>query len=620
MLHLSTTTNTLTDQQIDRAIQAITYLRDDAIALERELFSALQQVAPHHRESTRNLIHYLAVRRHDLRLLQHELSLLGLSSLGRLEAHVLASLNSVLQALYRMKGQFLPFDVDYPASVPFDLGNALLQNHSQEILGSTPTTRAVRIMVTMPSEAATDPTVIRNLLAEGMDIMRINCAHDHPQAWLQMVQHLRTAEQKLGRTCRICFDLAGPKLRTGAIEPGPEVVKWRPKRNVFGQVVKPAEIVLTTEPANLEVNATVLPIEGNLLQQAQPEDTIHLVDARGSHRRLKVQQVQDNHCYCNCDQTAYVISGTLLELYRNQTQIAKDTITQLPPRTQALKLSIGDPLRVTHASELGKPAVVDDRGTILEPACIGCTLREAFSSVRVGDRIFFDDGKLAGIIREVKPTEFRVEITHAVGGTANLKAEKGINLPDTPLDLPALTAKDRADLTIALEQANMVSLSFVRRCEDIEQLLEQIPPQKRDHLGIILKIENQTAFNQLPKLLLTALRHPSVAVMVARGDLGVEVGFERLAEMQEEILWLCEAAHVPVIWATQVLESLAKGGLPSRAEVTDAAMGGRAECVMLNKGPYIEQAVQFLCDVLHRMQAHQQKKTAMLRKLHVSRF
>jgi len=89
----------------------------------------------------------------------------------------------------------------------------------------------------------------------------------------------------------------------------------------------------------------------------------------------------------------------------------------------------------------------------------------------------------------------------------------------------------------------------------------------------VLKIENRQAFEDLPRLLLTALRYPPMGVMVARGDLGVELGFERMAEVQEEILWLCEAAHVPVIWATQVLEGLAKKGLPSRGEVTDAAMG-----------------------------------------------
>jgi pyruvate kinase len=103
---------------------------------------------------------------------------------------------------------------------------------------------------------------------------------------------------------------------------------------------------------------------------------------------------------------------------------------------------------------------------------------------------------------------------------------------------------------------------------------------------------------------------------IGRGDLAVELGYERLAEVQEEILWLAEAAHVPVIWATQVLESLAKTGQPSRAEITDAAMGERAECVMLNKGPHIVEAITALDDILLRMEAHQHKKRAMLRKLH----
>ena len=103
--------------------------------------------------------------------------------------------------------------------------------------------------------------------------------------------------------------------------------------------------------------------------------------------------------------------------------------------------------------------------------------------------------------------------------------------------------------------------------------------------------------------------------MIARGDLAVEIGFERLAEMQEEILWLAEAAHVPVIWATQVLESLVKQGLPSRGEMTDAAMAARAECVMLNKGPFVAEAVRALDRLLGRMGEHQNKKTPRLRAL-----
>ena len=114
------------------------------------------------------------------------------------------------------------------------------------------------------------------------------------------------------------------------------------------------------------------------------------------------------------------------------------------------------------------------------------------------------------------------------------------------------------------------------------------------------------------------MRSARVGVMIARGDLAVECGYQRLAEVQEEILWICEAAHVPVIWATQVLESLAKEGVPSRSEITDAAAGVRAECVMLNKGPHILLALDFLGDVLARMKGHQTKKSALMRKLSVA--
>ncbi len=221
-------------------------------------------------------------------------------------------------------------------------------------------------------------------------------------------------------------------------------------------------------------------------------------------------------------------------------------------------------------------------------------------------------------IRGVADDRLRVEITAVAGGAAKLRAEKGINLPETDLDLPALTAQDIEDLAFVAKHTDMVAMSFVQRPEDIEALLAEIERLHAQKLGIVLKIETQAAFNRLPMLLLAAMRHPPVAVMVARGDLGVEVGFERLSEVQEEILWLCEAAHVPVIWATQVLESLAKGGMPSRAEVTDAAMGSRAECVMLNKGPYIHETLRFLTDVLGRMEEHQHKKSSRLRKLRVS--
>jgi pyruvate kinase len=151
-------------------------------------------------------------------------------------------------------------------------------------------------------------------------------------------------------------------------------------------------------------------------------------------------------------------------------------------------------------------------------------------------------------------------VVAVAGGAAKLRAENGINLPETGPDLPALTAKDVEDLGSVAKYADMVAMSIVRRPEDIEALLAEIARLGASALGIVLKIETQAALNRLPVLLLAAMRHPRVAARVARSDLGVEVGFERLSEVQEEIPWFREAAHVPVIRATQVPESLAKGG------------------------------------------------------------
>lgn len=230
--------------------------------------------------------------------------------------------------------------------------------------------------------------------------------------------------------------------------------------------------------------------------------------------------------------------------------------------------------------------------------------------------MLFDDGKIAGTIREVTGSEIVVDITRAGVGGEKLRAEKGINFPDTTLRIPALTADDRTNLPFVAGHADIVDLSFVRSPEDVADLIEELerlgaPPQ----VGIVLKIETRSGFEQLPQILWEAQRWWQVGVMIARGDLAVEVGFDRLAEVQEEILWICEAARVPVIWATEVLDSLARTGVPSRAEVTDAAMARRAEAVMLNKGPYIVDTIDSLERILERMGGHVSKKRALLRPL-----
>jgi pyruvate kinase len=195
-----------------------------------------------------------------------------------------------------------------------------------------------------------------------------------------------------------------------------------------------------------------------------------------------------------------------------------------------------------------------------------------------------------------------------------LKPEKGINLPGVDLAIPPLTGKDLEDLDFVAAHADCVGYSFVQRPRDVVQLHEELARRRprRPMLPLVLKVETALAVRNLPRLIVAAGGSGPVAVMIARGDLAVDIGLSRLSEVQEEILWICEAAHVPVIWATQVLESLVKDGAPSRGETTDAAMGQRAECVMLNKGPHQVDGIAFLDEVLRRMGRHQHKKSPRL--------
>jgi pyruvate kinase len=475
-------------------------------------------------------------------------------------------------------------------------------------------------MVTMSSEAAEDPGLVRDLVAAGMDVMRINCAHDDPEAWRRMVDHLRKAERDVGRPCRVQCDLAGPKLRTGPIEPGPGVLHVWPLRDDDGQILAPGKVGIEDTAAPSGTAGSFLPLDAVLFSRLQAGDELRFRDVRGRLRSLAVVKVAEGRYAAEADRNIYLGSHARVNLYRSNAFVAAGTVGLVPPVSRSLRLAVGDTLLLTSDATLGQPAVTNDAGVVLQPATIGCTLAEIFRDVRPKERVFFDDGKLGGVVREASPETLRIEITHARSGKAKLRSDRGINFPDTEMHLSALTEKDRQDLDFVVAHADMVGLSFLRRPADVEELLGALEERNGSHLGVVLKIETRRAFEQLPRFLLQALRSPRTGIMVARGDLGVEIGFSRLAEVQEEMLWLCEAAHVPVVWATQVLESLAKKGMPSRAEVTDAAMSGRAECVMLNKGPYVVEAVRFLCDVLQRMEGHHQKKRSMLRRLGVSQM
>jgi pyruvate kinase len=615
-----------TPPYLSRLIRILTEIRDECISVDRSFAAEIENVAPDYRASARNLLHYLGLRQHDIRDIQRDLASFGLSSLGRTEAHALAGIDSVLAALHRLAGSEMVRPPEAVPPVDFASGPALLARHTERLLGPQPKGRAVYIMVTMPTAAADSFELVRDLLFAGMDVMRVNCAHDDAEAWIRMVANLRQAEREVGRSARVLFDLAGPKLRTGPIAGGRRIVRIKPRRDVGGGTAAAARIWLhatgSTKSPPAEADAA-LPVDSALLGAALVGDQVAFVDARGKMRDLAITGIQAGSAassqalWAEARKGAYIEAGTALDLRRNGESMASGRVGPLPLAGEAILLCPGDTLVLTDQSEPGRPAQVGPTG-VQEPARMPCTLAHAFTSLKPGERIFFDDGRIGGVIRSASEREVRVEIQQARKKGSRLRADRGLNLPDSNLHLAGLTTKDLADLDVAVKHADIVGLSFVRQPEDLILLQHALAERGGHRLGTMLKIENQTAFEQLPRLLLVGLQSPPIGVMVARGDLAVEVGFDRLAEVQEEILWLSEAAHVPVIWATQVLENLAQKGRPSRAEVTDAAMSGRAECVMLNKGPHVVEAAHFLANVLHRMQLHQQKKRAMLRRLSVS--
>jgi len=605
--------NTWDEQVCKDLIDQLWVLRESMRENEAALAPWLKGIDPGYQASARNLSHYLALRRSDRRPLQENLARMGLSSLGRAESHVLANLDKVLGILHRLAGKpWQDLNADEPVGI--QSSGKLLERHTAELLGPSPPGRAVRIMVTLPSEAAGDFGLVRQLVSSGMDIARINCAHDGAGEWQAMAGHVRRAAKSVGRPVRILMDLGGPKLRTGLIACGPAVLKLRPQRDDFGQVLTPAQVGLRPAGASLPVQGATLHlgVDADWVARLKPGDHLDFTDARGSERSLLVISRDDSGVLAECAQTAYVVPESQLKRRRKGRGPRTTLLADLPCPEATLHLERGNHLRLTRSDNSAKAR---RKGRAHPIPSVTCTLPEVFKQVAVGERIWFDDGRIGGVIRGIEKEWLDVEITQARDIGEKLAGDKGINLPDSQLDLPALTEKDAEDLAVVARIADLVGLSFVQRAKDVETLRDRLRQLAAPDIGIVLKIETRRGFENLPELLFSAMAGKAAGVMIARGDLAVECGYERLAEVQEEILWAAEAAHMPVIWATQVLETLAKTGLPSRAEITDAAMGERAECVMLNKGPHIREAMRTLDDILHRMQDHQTKKRPLLRAL-----
>jgi pyruvate kinase len=586
-------------------LSEIEALLERAKSFEKEYKSYLKAVHPSNLVSAKNLVHYLALRASDMRALQQRLSLYGLSSLGRSERHVQATLLTV-RAVLRTLLDGKTRRTLYPA-ISVREGKAALKVHTTALLGKKQRGSRLAVMVTLPTDAAHDPSLTSDLISAGMTCARINCAHDDEATWLQMIQHIRTAEAHLGLTCKICMDLAGPKLRTGPMKQGERVLHLSPERDLYGRVIAPALVYLS--PPISPLPPDTLPLPPDWLALLQPDDRLTFIDTRGKLGTLKVEQHTNTLWLAKCYDSAYFATGTTLTHERTQRTAS---VLALPPREEKITLRTGDRLILHKAPLPGEPAEYSSDGTCLKAAHLSCTLPQIFGHVQVGDPILFDDGAIEGVVQQASADELLIEITHTAGATGTLRSDKGINLPQSHLPFSGLTEKDDTDLRFIAKHADLVSASFIQTPDDVQHLLDALHRLHATHLGLILKIETHRAFQHLPQILLTAMRHAPLGVMIARGDLALEVGWENLASVQEELLRLGEAAHIPIIWATQVLETLAKKGRPSRAEISDVALAERAEAVMLNKGAHILDTIQMLERIVQSMQRYQEKKTALL--------
>jgi len=605
----------LKEKKLELLSIRISEIIDSAISLEAAFSSEISQVHPKYLKSALNLVHYMALRSYSLDEIQQELRYMGLPALDNVEGHVMRSLLAIKTILNYLRAK--PINEKRKGTISIKKSSKILNDNTKALFGFKTKKRRTRIMVTMPDTAAEDKSLIRDLLLNGMNSARINCAHDDEEVWAKMIKNIQECCIDNHRNCKIMMDLGGPKLRTGAMKTGPEVIHIKPMFDSLGKLVKPALIWLapaTIDPPRAIADA-IIPIEKEWLDLSKKGDKLKFTDTRGANICIDIINREGDGRWAHCSDHAYITSGTPFSLIKKKKGVVKVIeIGEFIAVENFIPIQIGDKFKLHKDPIPGEPATFDEKGNMLELPHISCSLPEVFKDLKVGEVIMFDDGNVEAVIENIQESEILVRVTHTKSREGKIRQDKGINLPGSDLNINGLTTKDKEDLPFIAKWADAVNFSFVNTVDDVQELMDEL--KKLDaQIGIILKIETRKGYDNLPKILLRAMQSYPIGVMIARGDLAIEIGWRDVATTQEEILRICEAAHVPDILATQVLESLAKKGTPSRAEITDAAFAQRAECVMLNKGYHIIKAVKLLDWILKKMQSFQKKRETILSKL-----
>jgi len=580
----------------------LTKLYNELKLLKEELITHSLCDIKEKNQSIQNLKAYVYLRTKDITVLQEELTDIGLSSLGRAQSCIISSINHdliIVSALLGLDTKELESQDNF---LSFKQSQKIMEEKAT-VFGKLDFDLITKVMVTLPSEAKDSTTIIKELIATDTSVLRINTAHDDPIAWEKMAQTIREENKLQNKETRIYVDLAGPKNRTGSI-----VKTEQPFKIGLKQLEKLEKVEITSKILENAItkcgskdgkSIASLVVEDELYKEAfKNQGTIFIQDIiRGKKQSFKLI-VEEGKLFAVVDKKILIFPNTQLILKSKEKKL-KSKLYNFIAQTEIIRLFRGDSIIITP-NEIDGYLNCDYEGKIYS-AIINCNNKEIFNYVKVDDSIFIDDGKIGCKIVKLLPIGLECNVFLAKERGTILKEEKGINFPDTDLVINAITPTDKKIFANIVEYADILGISFAQSDKDIKELQDMLKAINKESIAIVPKIETKLALKNLPKILEQLLQGDKYALMIARGDLAIEVGFDNLPYIQEEIFNICEAAHVPVIYATQILEGKMKNNLPSRAEVIDVANAQRADCVMLNKGPFVVDTIMSIKNILRKV-------------------
>ncbi|RDI43197.1 pyruvate kinase [Falsibacillus pallidus] len=531
--------------------------------------------------SSRNLSQFLKLWANNNVSLEENLHSEGLGTLKMADFHVEHYIKKIL------------YNLGCP---PFDNGRmydwwkakSLKKWRSDKLFGQYQTEKNVKVMATLDNTSTKEE--IDSLIKNGMDIARINCAHGSPGDWLRLIQLIRGFGEDLHR-CKIFMDIPGPKIRIEKILFNPYTVKIQSKnvkKSILGIIKKDSHPFTKNIDSLFEIEIK----QSSLFEQVNPGDDIHIKLIDSLHGTLKVVDILSEQVLLVEAEGPFEINQKCQLNFSGQ----ELEITNIKTTPSSIKVKKGSVIRVYFNEESFRRM----RGN-RQCACLTVSHPKALKNAGLNDSVYFDDGIIFGKVTRLTPDFIELLILSPNEKSKKIKEGKGINFPDSFVHLLLSTPnqEDLALLPFLIEHADIIGLSYVNHPKDIKKMADILHAYGREDIGLVAKIETKEGIRQLSRIIETGLTYSNFGVMIARGDLAVEAGFQNLLTAQENILRMCHAAHLPVIWATGVLNQLTKNGTPTRAEISDVFLASQTECIMLNKGEFLNDSVKMLNLLMH---------------------